>query len=83
MSLVIMSAVVAKRLEKMQINFLWVGGSLERKSHLVNWDVVCSGKGQGLGLRKPTRMNRALLGKSIWRFVTDLDSIWKRLICYK
>ena len=51
MSLVRMSVVVAKRLEKLQMSFLWGGGALERKAHLIRWDVVCSEKRQGgLGL---------------------------------
>ena len=64
MSTVRMPAVVAKRLEKLQRSFLWGGGALERKSHLINWDVVCSEKRQGgLGLRNLTILNKALLDK--------------------
>ena len=45
--------VVARRLEKLQRDFLWGGGNLERKAHLVNWEVVCADKNKGgLGLRK-------------------------------
>ena len=40
------------------------GGALEKKAHLVKWEVMCSGKGLGgLGLRNLTLMNKALLGK--------------------
>ena len=31
---------VATRLEKIQINFLWRGGALEQKLHLVRWAIV-------------------------------------------
>ena len=34
------------RLEKIQRDFLWGGGNLERKLHLVNWETVCLSKGQ-------------------------------------
>ena len=57
---------VARRLEKLQRDFLWGGGNLERKVHLVNWEVVCTKKEKGgLGLRKLVPLNKALLGKWI------------------
>ena len=37
MSLFRMPKVVARRLEKLQRDFLWGGGNLKRKAHLVNW----------------------------------------------
>ena len=37
---------------------------MERKAHLVNWEMVCAGKEKGgLGLRKLVPLNKALLGK--------------------
>ena len=45
LSLVRMPTVVVKRLEKLQRNFLWGGGALEKKPHLVKWDVIWSKKG--------------------------------------
>ncbi|RVX21198.1 LINE-1 reverse transcriptase-like [Vitis vinifera] len=47
LSLFRMPKLVAKRLEKLQRDFLWGGGSLERKIHLINWEVVCSQKERG------------------------------------
>ncbi|RVW77485.1 hypothetical protein CK203_053447 [Vitis vinifera] len=41
LSLFRMPRVVARRLEKLQRDFLWGGGSTERKAHLVNWERVC------------------------------------------
>ena len=35
---------VCSRLEKIQRDFLWGGGNLERKLHLVNWKTVCQEK---------------------------------------
>ena len=84
MSLIRMPAIVTKRLEKLQGNFLWGGGALEKKTHLVKWKVVCSEKGMGgLGLRNLTLLNKALFGKWIWRFGLDPNCTWKRLMSFK
>ena len=81
LSLVRMPISIAKWLEKLQRNFLWGGGALEKKLHLVNWDVICFNKGQGgLGLRSLTSLKKVLLGKWIWRFASEEDCIWKSLI---
>ena len=40
MSLLRIPRVVSLRLEKIQRDFLWGEGALERKPHLVNWDTV-------------------------------------------
>ena len=83
-SLFRMSKIVARRLEKLQKDFLWGGGNLERKAHLVNWEVVCADKDKGgLGLRKLALLSKALLGKWIWRFVCDKDNLWKQVILAK
>ncbi|KAJ9704891.1 hypothetical protein PVL29_003103 [Vitis rotundifolia] len=84
MSVFRMPKVVAKRLEKIQRDFLWGGGNLEGKIHLVNWEVVCSDKSKGgLGLRSLVILNKALLGKWIWRYACDKDSLWKQVIMTK
>ncbi|RVW23312.1 LINE-1 reverse transcriptase-like [Vitis vinifera] len=68
MSIFRMPKSVAKRVEKTQRDFLWGGGNLEGKVHLVKWDAVCTEKHKGgLGLRRIATLNRALLGKWIWR----------------
>ena len=70
-SLVRMYVSVAKRLENLQRNFIWGGGCVNRKPHLVKWEVVCMTKEQGgLEMRKFPRLNKALLGKWIWRFAS-------------
>ena len=51
-------------LEKIHRDFLWVGGELEKKSHLVNWSIVYLEKQNGsLGFRSLSLFNKALLGK--------------------
>ena len=53
-------------LKKIQRNFLWGGGNLDWKIHLVNYNIVCSGKENGgLGIRSLSIVNRALLGKGV------------------
>ncbi|RVX10320.1 putative ribonuclease H protein [Vitis vinifera] len=66
---------VAKRL------FVGRGQSEKKKAHLVNWEVVCVDKEKGgLGLRKLARLNKALLGKWIWRFACAKEELWKKVL---
>nr|CAN72177.1 hypothetical protein VITISV_012537 [Vitis vinifera] len=81
MSLMRMPRVVKLRLEKIQRDFLWGGGALEKKPHLIKWGIVCSHKKKGgLGIRDLTILNRALLCKWSWRFAVERDSYWKLII---
>ena len=84
MTLFRMPKIVARRLEKVQRDFLWRGGNFEGKIHLVNWEVVCMDKNKGgLGLRKLALLNKALLSKWIWRYACENDSLWKQVIMTK
>ena len=57
---------------------------MEGKIHLVKWEVVCTDKDKGgLGLRKLALLNKALLGKWIWRYACDKDNLWKQVIKVK
>ena len=79
-----MPKIVARRIEKVQRDFLWGGGNLEGKIYLVKWDVICTDKNKGgLGIRIITMLNRALLGKWIWRYACEKDNIWKQVIITK
>ena len=71
---------VANKLEKSQRDFLW-GDS---KLHLVGWDKVCASKvNGGLGIRKLTTFNKALLGKWLWRFGVEETRLWRRVVALK
>ncbi|WJZ95111.1 hypothetical protein VitviT2T_013902 [Vitis vinifera] len=52
--------IVRLRLEKIQRDFLWGGGSLDSKPYLVKWDTVCSDRRRGaLGARCLHSLNKA------------------------
>ena len=64
MSLFSMPRQVMLRLENIQRDFLWNGGALVQKPHLVKWSTVCLEKRKGgLGVRNFSLMNLALLSK--------------------
>ena len=84
LSLFRMSVSVGTRLEKIQREFLWGGGSLEKKPHLVNWMIVCTEKKKGgLSLCRFSNLNKALLCKWCWRFANERNSLWRKVISSK
>ena len=84
MSFMRMPRVVKLRLEQTQRDFLWGGGALEKRSHLVKWAIVCSNKRKdGLGVRNLSILNGALLCKWSWHFAVERKSLWKLVISRK
>jgi hypothetical protein len=78
-------AYVAKRLEKIQRDFLCGGMNVDEfKFHLVEWDKVCSPiKEGGLGIWNLRRFNQALLGKWLWRFAHEEGAWWRSVLVAK
>ncbi|KAK8564019.1 hypothetical protein V6N12_036151 [Hibiscus sabdariffa] len=58
------------------------GGSVERrKIHWVKWTNICCPKYLGgLGVIDPNIQNRALLGKCVWKFANEKESLWQQVI---
>ena len=64
MSIFQLPRVVRMRLEQIQRDFLWGGGALGQKPHLVRWSIVCEIKSKGgLGVKSLGSFNKALFGK--------------------
>ena len=84
MSLFLFPRKVRLRLEKIQRDFLWEGGALEQRPHLVRWNLVClERKKCGLGVRNLALMNKALFSKWNWRFAIESEALWKQAISQK
>lgn len=52
--------------------------------HLVDWASVCKPNANGgLGFRPIKNMNKALLGKGLWRLGNSSAGLWRRIITAK
>ncbi|KAJ0805636.1 putative RNA-directed DNA polymerase [Helianthus annuus] len=68
-------------LEAMIKKFLWGGSGEVKKIHWVAWEKVsCQKKFGGLGLSKLEVTNKSLLAKWGWRFKTEENKLWKKVI---
>uniref|UniRef100_A0A2N9JBN0 Reverse transcriptase zinc-binding domain-containing protein n=1 Tax=Fagus sylvatica TaxID=28930 RepID=A0A2N9JBN0_FAGSY len=84
LSLFTIPSSVAHRIEKLQRDFLWGGMGNDFKHHLVGWDKVCVPKAiGGLGVQSLVLLNKALLGKWLWRFGLEENNLWRQVIVAK
>ena len=71
---------MAEKLEKIQCNFLWSGGSEKNRLSLVNWDTVCKHKSRGgLGVKKISNLNNVLLTKMGWNLMKE-EANWCNIL---
>ncbi|GKA89823.1 RNA-directed DNA polymerase, eukaryota [Tanacetum coccineum] len=68
---------VLKEMESIRNNFFIGADTADKKITWVAWDkVLASKKNEGLGVSSYFSLNRALLLKWIWRFISQDDSLW-------
>ncbi|XP_071689129.1 uncharacterized protein [Rutidosis leptorrhynchoides] len=72
---------ILKHLESLRANFLWGSSNEDRKIHWINWDTILKRKEKGgLGVVSFDSLNKALLYKWRWRYLTCLDWPWVRVV---
>ncbi len=81
LSLFPIPAGVARRLEKLQRDFLWCGLEDQPKYHLVKWSQICCPiQNGGLAIRDLRCFNKTLLGKWLWRYGLERDALWRLVV---
>ncbi|WVZ79760.1 LOW QUALITY PROTEIN: hypothetical protein U9M48_027301 [Paspalum notatum var. saurae] len=83
MSMYLLHKTVIARIDKCRRNFLWQGGSLKKKYHLVKWSRACEEKKRGgLGIKSLSKLNISLLCKWWWKLETE-DGLWQDIVKVK
>ncbi len=74
---------VTNAIDKIRRGFFWKGHVLVNDFHcLVNWGQVCRPRNRGgLGIKKLTAINSALLMKGLWNFYFGPTRPWARILC--
>ena len=63
---------ICAQIEKLMINFLWLGDESPMRKNYVRWALVCLPKAKGgLEVRKVAKMNDAGFIKFGWQYVTS------------
>ena len=72
---------ILEGIDRVNRNFLWGSTESVRKVHWVGWGKVTQPKSEGgLGLQSAKGRNTALLTKLNWRFHTEEESLWVRVL---
>ncbi|KAJ9536525.1 LOW QUALITY PROTEIN: hypothetical protein OSB04_un000277 [Centaurea solstitialis] len=81
MQIFMFPAVVVHDIEKCLRDFLWAQGDSSRGKCKVAWSLVCRPRNcGGLGFKRLTVWNRALLAKNLWSILSNRDCLWVRWI---
>ena len=71
-------------IDALRRNFFWQGNCDTRKIYLVKWkSVIASNKYGGMGIKNMITLNHSLLMKRLWRFASNEQSFWKKVISQK
>lgn len=77
-------ASTCETLDRINRNFLWGSTAEKRKLHVVGWNKVTRPKANsGLGIRKTSCLNKALLARMNWRIFKERDKLWARTLTSK
>lgn len=84
MATALLPKTVLRKLTQSIRNFWWGHAKDQKKMHFLNWSWfnVCKEKG-GLGLRSLEHLNKALVAKLGWRFLSEPNSLWCQLLAAK
>lgn len=75
---------VINAIDKIRRQFLWSGVDNPNRKSFISWSSVIIHKDfGGMGILDLEQMNIALLSKWVWRFFSEDDTIWKKLIMFK
>lgn len=68
-------------IDRLVRNFVWGHDSNTRQLHLISWETFIKPIDEGgLGLRSMHQLNQAALAKTAWRFLSNIDCLWVRVL---
>jgi hypothetical protein len=74
-------AIVAKKIRRIQREFLWGSRRGQKRISWIKWDVLCLPKKKGgLGVRDIRVVNISLLAKWRWRLLFEDHTVWKEVL---
>ncbi|KAJ9536710.1 hypothetical protein OSB04_un000095 [Centaurea solstitialis] len=77
MAVFLFPSAVVHELEALCRDFLWAQGNSSKGKSKVAWDMVCKQIAcGGLGIRRISAWNRALLAKHVWDLCSRRNSLW-------
>lgn len=80
----ILHASMTKEMDKLVRRCIWGSMEGQRNGHLVNWNIVCKAKEEGgLGVRRASEVNQALMAKLDWCMLNEMDALWSQTLLSK